>query len=329
MKFSAAAVLLTSALGVSAHPSAHGHAHRHAHRDLEAREFVMYNKPVIAPEPTTTSVPPPPPKPTTSSTTKEAAPEPEPTTSSTSAAPKPKPSPDNSSGGSDDAAGSFQKSTELKDAGLGVSSYTEFCNGEKTKRATLDQIMYAGNVGTSGNYGCNLMLIGSNVVDDYKYVSRVENLDSSDYECVAYLKVGPDGGINGFFPGNEALKWTLPGKTVQHVAADENTQGGIICEKGSIATTNYGAFGSTWAEFDFGNESNDGWSGADASCLIATANNLDVPGLNLCGHDECSTVFPGGDGINAFLKGMEQLDGLGLNIPAGKARLTITYGYTG
>lgn len=331
MKFSSAAVLLTSALGVSAHPS--GHGHKHAHRSLEAREFVMYQKPP-PPAPTTTTAPPPPPKPTSTSK----APAPKPTTIKEET-PEPSPEaesePESDSGSSststtsDDSASLFENSTKLKDAGLGVSSVTEFCDGKKAKRATLEQIMYAGNIGTEDNYGCNMMLIGSNVVDDYKYVSRIENLDEDDYECVAYLKVGADGGINGFFTGNEALRFTLPGGTVQHLAADENTQGGVICDKGDIPTTEYGSYASTWAEFDFGNESNDGWSGADASCLIATANGLDVPGLNLCGHETCSTVFPGGDGINAFLKGMEELDGLGLNIPAGKARLTITYGYTG
>lgn len=321
MKFSTAAVLLTSALGVSAHPS--GHGHKHAHRSLEAREFVMYNKPPPppAPEPTTTSAPPPPPKPTSTK-----APEPEPTTE----APKPKPSPeDDSSSGSDDAVGIFQKANELKDAGLGVSTYTEFCGGKKAKRATLDQIMYVGNIGTDDDYGCNMMLVGSNVADEYKYVARIENVDEDDYDCVAYLKVGPDGGINGFFDGNEALRFTLPGGTVQHLAADANTQGGVICDKGKIPLTKWGGFASTWAEFDFGNESNDGWSGGDASCLIATAQGMPVPGLNMCGHDECSTIFPGGDGINAFLAGMEEEDGFGLNIPAGKARITITYGFTG
>lgn len=322
MKFSSAAVLLTSALGVSAHPS--GHGHKHAHRSLEARDFVMYQKPPPPPPAPISIKAPSPPKPT--STIKAPVPKP----SSTASESKPTDEPDSpSNSGSDNAADLFQKSHKLKDAGLGVSSKTAFCNGKKSKRATLDQIMYAGNVGTSDNYGCNMMLIDSSVVDDYKYVSRVENIDDSDYECVAYLKVGPDGGINGFFGGNEALRFTLPGGTVQHVAADENTQGGIICDKGSIPLTTYGAFASTWAEFDFGNESNDEWSGADASCLVATGLGLDVPGLNLCGHDECSTIFPGGDGINAFLKGMEALDGLGLNIPAGKARLTITYGFTG
>jgi hypothetical protein len=314
-------VLLAAALGVSAHPS--GHGHRHAHRSLEARnEFVMYQKPP-PPEPTTTSTTSTaaPPKPTTSSTTEEvkiavATEEP---SSTSSAAPKPKPSPDNSDDDSSSSGGS----------GLGVSTYTEFCGGNKKKRATLEEIAYKGNTGTDDNYGCNMMLVQSNVAEKYKYLAIIENIDDEDYECVAYNKIGPDGGINGFFDGHEAIRFIIPAGGKQHLAADENTQGGVICDKGSVPLTSFGEFASTWAEWDFGNESNDGWSGADASCLVAAALGLDIPGLQICGHDTCSTIYPGGDGENAFLGGMEALDGLGLNIAPGKVRLEVTYGFKG
>lgn len=319
MKFATAAVLLTSALGVSAHPS--GHAHKNAHRSLEARgDFVMYQKPP-PPEPTTTTAPPPPPPAPTTSTTSQ-APAPEPTQEK-----KPKPSANVSSASSDDD----DDSDSSEGTGLGVSSYTEFCGGKKRsiKRATLAEIAYKGNTGTADNYGCNYQLVKSNVAEEYKYLATIKNVDSSEYECVAYNKIGPDGGINGFFNGNEALRFKIPAGGVQHLAADENTQGGVICDKGGIPLTDFGEFASTWAEFDFGNESNGGWSGADSSCLVSAALGLDIPGLEICGHDTCSTIFPGGEGVNAFLAGMEALDGLGLNIVPGKARLDITFGFTG
>lgn len=314
MKVSVPAVLLTAALGVSAHPS--GHGHKHAHRSLEAREFVMYQKPP-PPEPTTSSSAPPPPKPTSTTEEVKVAVATEEPSTSTKEAPKPKPSPDNS----DDSSSGGE--------GQGVSTYTEFCGGKKSKRATLEQIAYKGNTGTEDDYGCNMMLVKASVAEEYKYLAIIENIDDVEYECVAYNKIGPDGGINGFFNGNEAIRFTIPAGGKQHLAADENTQGGVICDKGSVPLTSFGEFASTWAEWDFGNESNNGWSGADASCLVAAALGLDIPGLQICGHDTCSTINPGGTGTNAFLAGMEELDGLGLNIVPGKARLEITYGFKG
>ncbi|KAL6860645.1 hypothetical protein ACO1O0_004673 [Amphichorda felina] len=305
MKVAASALLFAAALGgVSAHPSGNAHQHQHMHRSVEERgvKFVKVVKPVA--EPTTTAQP---------TTTQAPAAPAQPTTTTKAAETKPKPTTPASSGGD----------------GQGVSTYTEFCGGEKTKRATIAEIHYKGNVGSASNYGCNMMLAKSNVADEYKYNVKIKNALAKEQECVGYLKIGPDGGVNGFFDGNEAVRFNLPANGVQYLVVDENTQGGVVCGVGSIPLTNFGEFASTWAEFDFGNESNDGWSGADASCLVSAAEGLDIPGLNLCGHGTCSTIYPGGKGKNAFLAGMEALDGLGLNIPAGKARLEVTVGYQG
>jgi len=312
MKFSASAILIAAALGgVSAHPS--GHAHKHMHRSLEERaNFVKAGKPAPPPAPTadvkiaaakepepvktTSQAPPPAPKPTATSE-------------------KPKPSDDgNSSGGE----------------GQGISSYTPFCGGKKAKRASLEDIAYKGNIGTPGNYGCNFMLAKSSVADEYKYNVKLINRKDKEQECVCYNKIGPDGeGINGFFKGNEALSFKLPAKASQYVVVDENTQGGCICAVGSIPTTTWGEFGSTWAEFDMANERNGGWSGGDASCLTSSRAGLDIPGMNMCGHGTCSTIYPGGTGKNAFLKGMEAEDGWGLNLPPGEVRIEVEVGYEG
>ena len=296
MKVSASALLIAAALGgVSAHPS----GHKHMHRSLEERGFVKAGRPA-PPAPTTTA------QPTTQA--------PKPTSTSEAAAKPTSSKPSNGSGSG---------------SGQGVSTYTEFCGGKKAKRATTAEIAYKGNVGVTGNYGCNMMLAQSNVADEYKYNVKIKNAVDDEQECVCYNKIGADDGINGFFDGNEALRFKLPGNGVQYVVADENTQGGCICGVGKVPLTSFGEFASTWAEFDFGNESNGGWSGADASCLVSAAEGLDIPGMNLCGHGTCSTINPGGTGKNAFLGGMEALDGLGLNIPAGKARLEVTVGYQG
>ncbi|KAF4982053.1 hypothetical protein FZEAL_2240 [Fusarium zealandicum] len=300
MKFSSSAILLAAAMGVSAHPS--GHAHMHAQR----RDFVVANKPVVVTKYATHVV-------------AQAAPtgvddvvdaiktpftKPEPTES----ARKPKHSKPSSSAGS--------------------AVYQDFCAGNKAKRATIEEIAYKGNTGSPDDFGCNMMVVDASVADDYQYIITFDNADSKDQECVCFNKIGPDGGINGFWSGNEAIKFTLPGKGSKVVAFDDNTQGGCACGSGSVPLTPIGQFASTWVEFDFGNESNDKWSGADASCLVAAAESLDIPGLKVCGHNTCSTIYPGGTGENAYLGGMEAEDGVGLNIPAGKARLEVTVAYS-
>lgn len=295
MKFSATTVLLAAALGVSAHPSGHAHQRAHAARSLEERQdFVMAQRPETSTTSTSTT-----PTPTQTQPTATAAP---------------------TSGSGSGSGGS----------GKGVSVYTEFCSDDsKRKRAELADIMYAGNVGSDGSYGCNLMLAQSSVAKEYKYKIELENVSGSEQECVCFLKIGPTGGVNGFFNGNEALKFTIPAGETQWVVADDNTQGGCACDKGSVPLTSFGEFASTWLEFDVGNSKNNGWSGADASCLVSAASGLDIPGLNVCGHGTCSTINPGGTGKNAFLGGMEALDGLGLNIPAGEVHISAQIGYSG
>lgn len=305
MKVSAATILITAALGVSAIPSGHGHGH-HIHRSVERRgNFVMANKPKIPepkPEPKTEAEP----EPTTTEAPKE-----------TKAAPS-KPA---------------ATSSSSSDSGSGSGGYAKpFCGGNSKRliqRATDAEISYKGNVGVQGKYGCNLMVVDNDVADKYKYTTTFKNAAGDDQKCVCFLKIGPDNGINGFFNGNQALDFDLPAGGEKVVAADENTQGGCACGSGKVPLTTDGQFASTWVEFDFGNESNDYWSGADASCLVSAAHGLDIPGLNVCGHGNCSTIYPGGTGKNAFLGGMEALDGLGLNLPAGEARLEVTVGYTG
>ncbi|KEY66644.1 hypothetical protein S7711_01938 [Stachybotrys chartarum IBT 7711] len=301
MKFSATALLLTTAaLGVSAHPS----GHHHMHRSVGKRgNFYMANRP--APEPTTTSVAPAP--------------------VATSAAPAPvvqaveqeeqeeQPEEDTSS---DD------------DSSSGSGTVKPFCGGNY-KRATAAEIAYTGNTGAPGNYGCNLMIVDNDVADEYKYTTTFTNDSGEDQSCVCFLKIGPEGLINGFFEGNQAVNFDLPAGGKRVLAADENSQGGCACGAGGVPLTSHGGFASTWLEFDFGNTSNDGWSGADASCLVSAAYGLDIPGLQVCGHGTCSTINPGGTGTNAYLGGMEALDGVGLNIVPGKARLNVVVGYQG
>lgn len=299
MKF--APIVLAAALGVAAHPS--GHAHLHAQRSVEARaEFVMAQKP---------APPAPPPKP-----------------SSAAAPPPPAPSPSKPAAAaavSNAVQGAVNTATNA--VGDGLSVFGGFCGGS-SKRATIAQIAYKGNTGSASQPGCNQMLVKSNIVDQYDYSIQFTNA-GADSTCACWNKIGPDGGINGFFSNNQAINFKLPAGGVQNVVFDKNTQGGCACSVGgSVAVTSFGQFASTWVEFDFGNNSNGGWAGADASCLVSAKYGLNIPGMNVCHEGQCSTIHPGGQGTNAYLAGMEDADGVGLNINSQKVRLDVTVNYS-
>ncbi|OAA70389.1 allergen Asp F4-like protein [Cordyceps fumosorosea ARSEF 2679] len=286
MKFSAA-VILAAAIGASAHPS---HGHRNAHRSVGGR-FVKNLKPVApAPPPATTEAPAPPPATTT--VVAPAAP------SVASAAPSP-------------------SST----AGSG-SGYKPFCGGVG-KRATEAQIFYAGNTGTGATPGCNIMEIPASAVSLYDYTVTFNNAGGNDQDCVCWNKIGPDGGVNGFFKGNQAMEFKLPKGGSAYVAVDKNSQIGCSCGHGGVPTTSFGQFAGTWLEADFENESNQGWSGFDASCLVPARFNMDIPPLQVCGAGTCSTINQGGSGTNAYLAGMEAEDGIGGNVKKGPLALTV------
>jgi hypothetical protein len=208
------------------------------------------------------------------------------------------------------------------------SGYVEFCSSAASKRATTEEIAYKGNTGTASNYGCNIMTVSKSVASKYDYTATFTNSVAKDQACVCFNKIGPDGGINGFWKGNEAISFTLPASGSKTVAFQANSQGGCACSVGTeVATTSIGQYASTWLEFDFENTSNNGWSGADASCLVAAANSLEIPALKVCFDGTCSTINTGGTGDNAYLGGMEALDGVGLNIASGKkVSLAITVG---
>ena len=194
------------------------------------------------------------------------------------------------------------------------------------KRATLPEIEYKGNVGIGGVYGSNIRLIDISALDNSDYAANFTNLSGADQQCICWLKIGPDGGVNGFFEGNQAMNFSLPTAGFQIVAIDANTQGGCACGIGIVPTTSFGLFGSTWFEFDIADTSNDGWSGADASCVVSARYHLQIPALQVCWQNTCSTVYSGGSGTNAFLGGTDNEDGIGINIPPGLVRLQVSIG---
>lgn len=205
--------------------------------------------------------------------------------------------------------------------------FKEFCSG-LGKRATLADIASKGNTGVEGNWGCNMMTIEDSIADQYKYTTKFTNVDNEDYEVVCFNKIGPTGLIDGFWHAGLTFN-VAPGET-QYVAFDDNTQGGCAFGPGTVPKTTWGEYAGTWIEFDFGSERNNFWSGADCSSLVAASEpGQPIFGCHLCDDEDkvCSTIFTGGAGVNAFIAGTAELDGLGLNIPAGDVRLKVEIGH--
>ncbi|PHH63752.1 hypothetical protein CDD81_5517 [Ophiocordyceps australis] len=251
-----------------------------------------------------------------------------------------------SNSGSKSGAKSDSSSDSSSGSGVGASMYQPFCGGKAHKRATIEQIAYKGNVGST-EYGCNMKLVQSQIADKYDYTLRFHNAGDQNQKCICWLKIGPDNGINGFFSNNDkAIKFDLPPGAEQYLAVDSDTQGGCTCDAGQVQTTKNGQWAGTWTEFDAGNASNKKWSGADASCIVAakereTDPNIRIPGMRVCDtvaldkakrsedamNKHCSTIFNGGAGNNSYVGGTEDLDGVGMNIQGTPVRLDVTVDY--
>lgn len=282
-------LVLGSALGAMAAPSGHSHLHRSIH------ERNVFYKGVHSSKPATT---------TTTSTTAAAA-----TTASASPA----------------SVSSAAASSS------GNASAPAFCSGaSKLKRATEAEIDMVGNIGVSGQYGCNMMVVDNSVADQYEYTAQFTNVDTQEYEVVGGLKIGPTGEVNGFF--TSVLNFNLsPGETVT-IAYEANTQGFAAFAPGSVPKTSYGEWAGTWVEVDFADSANSGWSGADCSSLVSASAGLSIPGCQVCDASDsssCSTIYEGGQGVNAFVAGTANDDGLGINKTPGPLKLDVKVGYQG
>jgi len=301
-------LLLTgSVIGVMAHPSGHVHAHAHHHRSAveerappSRKQFVKNIHKLKALKATSSSA------------------------SSTSTAP------------------SATSTVTVPSAAPGAPSggkYIPFCSegkgSTKAKRVTAAQVHYTGNTGTDGGcaWNSNMMLVPNDIASLYTYKQKYTNVASEPYEVVCFNKIGPTGGLTGMFnvPTQSPLRFMLgPGET-KVVVTQENTQAVCAFGPNKLQLTPLGQFAGNWAETDSGNVSNKKWSGADCSSLVAQHYDMDVPGCKICSSDtgnECSIIRPGGFGTNAYTKGMEELDGIGLNIPAGGYSMDIAVGYS-
>lgn len=233
----------------------------------------------------------------------------------TTAAPTPAPAPTTASAAPAAATSSASAGT-----------YKPFCGGA-SKRATLADIDAVGNVGTAGSYGCNIMLVDNSVADKYDYTSVYTNVANEAYEVVCGLKIGRTGLVNGFF--DSVLTFTLAPGEAQTVAYEADTQGFCAFGPGSVPKTNYGEWAGSWVEVDFASSRNNLWSGADCSSLVAASAGLSVPGCQVCDASDntCSTIYPDGTGVNSFVAGTANDDGLGINKAPGPLKLNVKVGY--
>lgn len=282
-------LVLAGALGAVAHPSGHSHLHRSVHEKREPAFYKAVHSKLAPPTAVTTTVPIA--KAPAAATVASATPAAVTTAASTSSA-----------------------------------AFVPFCGGAKSKRATLADIASTGNVGVAGNWGCNIMAVDHSIASKYDYTSVYTNVADVPYQVACGNKIGPTGLIDGFW--HSALTFTLAPGEAKTVAIDANSQGFCAFAPNSVPKTSFGEWAGTWVEFDLGSDRNSGWSGADCSSLVSASQNLDVPGCQVCYSGTCSTIYPGGEGDNAFIAGTADKDGLGLNIPAGPVQLQVKVGYS-
>jgi hypothetical protein len=287
MQLTTTLLLLASALSVSAHPSA---AHRHAHRQLDTKALEQIIERAIGVQQTA-------PIEARGFSFKKVG---RPKTKTTAAAPAATPA-------TPTPAAAAPSSGNVLTSGV----VAPFCGGAKSKRATAAQIAYKGNTGVAGNWGCNMMMVDGSVADKYDYSAKFTTTGST-FTCACFNKIGPTGLIDGFW--HTAVSFTVNAGETKYMAFDTNSQGGCACGSGgTVPKTPLGQFAGVWLEFDWGNESNGGNSGADVSVLVAGASSMPFYGMAVTDPlgKVCSSVESNGHNFAAYMPGDEALDGVG------------------
>lgn len=185
-------------------------------------------------------------------------------------------------------------------------------------------IFFKGNVGNP--WGSNIIEVAAEEASQYKHVAQFKGSNSEPWTIVFWNKIGPDGGLNGWY-GNSALTLNLGAGEVKYVAFDDDSQGGWAAAKGSeVPKDVFGGWAATWGEFDFASTINNGWSGWDVSAIQAQAANMEVQGMKICDHlgQGCSSIARNAASIiNAYIKSLAAVDGIGGNQQSGPVRLTV------
>ncbi|KAL1869760.1 hypothetical protein Plec18167_007684 [Paecilomyces lecythidis] len=209
------------------------------------------------------------------------------------------------------------------------SSYSTQGFGARTQ-SSGSGINYSGNVGNP--WGSNIIQVSESDASQYKYVMQITGQNTEDWDIVFWNKIGPSGGLNGWY-GNSALKLTLSPGDTKYVAFDEDTDGGFAAAPGgSIPTDSNGGYSATWGEFDFGSSGNNGWSGYDVSAIQAQSAGQTIQGMKICQapDTDCSIITPGASQVtNAYTKAEADQGGIGGNIASGPVRLAVVIDYSG
>ncbi|EJD49894.1 hypothetical protein AURDEDRAFT_182656 [Auricularia subglabra TFB-10046 SS5] len=196
-------------------------------------------------------------------------------------------------------------------------------------------IGYVGNVGNP--WGSNIITVDASIADQYKYTVKFVGSGNmgQPYRVVAWNKIGPDGGLNGWY-GNSAVSFSLAPGGVQYVAFDENSQGGFGAAPGNaLPKDQFGGYDCTWGEFDFGSGVNSGWSGFDVSMIQAQAAGAHVQGMRMCdvtsgAQGVCSTITTNAGRVdNAYTQANAGVGGIGGNLFPGKVRIETVVEYNG
>ncbi|KAA8647373.1 hypothetical protein EYZ11_008547 [Aspergillus tanneri] len=201
-----------------------------------------------------------------------------------------------------------------------ASQFTDEGFGKSTIDNNKEYVAYAGNVGSP--WGSNIQEVSESNACNYRYVVAINGNEKDPWTLVFWNKIGPDGGINGWYSGNSALTLTIkPGET-KYVAFAGDSQGSWGAAKGNkLPTDQFGGYACTWGEFDFGNSKNsrnlrDGetWSGWDVSAIQAMNAKLDVQGMKICQHGDrgCSSISNQAKNVvNAYTNAEAGMDEIG------------------
>jgi hypothetical protein len=201
----------------------------------------------------------------------------------------------------------------------------------KSVASTGSGIFKCGNTGEP--YGSTIIQIKEQDVPNYKYTIKLDGSKiTEDYKVGAWNKCGPTGALDGFFQQTLPLEFDLPAGQTAYIAIDDDVQGGLVANPGSIPRTSYGAIAGIWVEFDFGNSDNGGYSGFDASCIVAQNAGIasQLQGLSVCLADgqQCSSIGNGCNVINnAYDAALAAVGGVGGNVAPGPVSLVATLGW--
>lgn len=190
---------------------------------------------------------------------------------------------------------------------------------------------YEGNVGNP--YGSNIIEVSESSASSYEYVVQFKGDNTEDWTVVIWNKYSSDGTMDGWY-GNACMNFTLSSGQTRYIAFDTDSQGGWAAAEGStIPTDSYGAYASTWGEFDFGSTTNDGWSGFDVSAIEAQDADLTVQGMKICDALDssiCSSITTDAGTVdNAYTSDESSVGGIGGNLSSGPVRLAVTIDYSG